>query len=226
MSILGRIGNLVKAKANRVVEAAEKSDPVGIVKQQMMEAKTQLAEYEQAVRQMGSEKINVEKQVQEAKAEVADWGKKAELAMGEGNEELARKACERQTEAETKLNSLKTSLKTATANFEKMKQRLVEQKGLIDKKDGEMRTLESRQKAAQANLKMRETMTKYEGNGSALDQIDIFEQKVSEMESEAQAADDIEDALGGDDIEKEFAALSSDGATDDKMAALRAKSKK
>lgn len=225
MSILSRIGNLVKAKANRVVESAEKSDPVGIVKQQMMEAKKQLGDYEQAVREMGAQKIAVEKDVEVAKSEVKDWGKNAETAMNNGNEDLARKALERQTEAENKLNSLKTSLKTSTANFEKMKQRLVEQKTIIDKKSSEIRTLESRQKAAKANLKMRETMTKYEGNDSAMDQISIFEDKVAEMENEAQAADELEEAMGGEDIEKEFEAMTSDGAVDDKMAALKAKMK-
>jgi phage shock protein A len=223
MGLFSRISNIVKAKANRAVEAAEKEDPVGIIKAQLQEAKKNLGEFESAVRQQGAEKIRLEKQVDSLKAEVKSWGKKAEIALGEGNEDLATKALERQTELENELESAKSSLKSITVRFDKMKAKVVSEKQKIDSCTKKVSTLQAQQNAAKANLKMRETISKYEGNGSAMDQIALYEEKVQALQNESEAADEMEEEATGADLDKQFEELESKSDVSDKMAALKAK---
>jgi phage shock protein A len=223
MGILSRIGNIMKAKANRVVEAEESKDPVGIMKSQLHEAQENLGQFESAVSDQGANMKSLEKKVVILRDEVKKWEKNAEAALTEGNEDLAGKALERQTEKEEELLATKTGLKNATATFEKMRTKVVAEKKKIDACKGKMSSLEARQKAAQANLKMRETFNKFEGNGNPMDQISVFEDKIDAMENKAEICEDMADEASGANLDAEFAELESKGAVSDKMAALKAK---
>lgn len=223
MGILSRITNVIKAKANKAVEAAEAADPVGIMKAALKEAQENLGQFESAVRDHGAEKIRLEKKVEDLKANVKKWGSNAEAAMGEGNEALAEKACERQTEYETELASTKAALKATSDSFEKMTTKIISEKKKMDACKAKMSSLEARQKAAQANLKMKETLTAHEGSGSALDRISVFEDKISDLENKVTASDELEEAVKGEDLDSQFEELENKGSTSDKMAALKAK---
>ena len=223
MALLKRIGNILKAKANRAVEAAEMQDPVGVIKSQIHEAQEQLKEFENAVHTYGAEKVRLEKKVVELKEQARKSGKSAETALKEGNEDLAVKLLQRQAETEAELETTKKNLKTTEVGFEQMKRKMGDRKKYVEDGQRKIGSLEARQKAAQANLKMRDTMAKFEGNGSAFDQIGIFEDKIEELENKASVADEIELEEKGEDLDAQVEALEAKSAVEDRLAALKAK---
>lgn len=217
-----RLSNIGKAKANQAINALEDQDPIGLIESSLSEARKNLAQFESAVRDSGSEKIRLDKEVIRISGEVKRWGDNAKSAMEEGNEKLAVKALERQTTFEEELVGLKQQQKIAKSGFEKMTNKIIEQKGLIKTQQSKMGSLKAKHKAAQANLKMRETITQFEGSGSAFDQISRFEDKVNADCNKVEAADAMEDVAKGEDLDAQFEEMENKSAVSDKLAALKA----
>ena len=151
------------------------------------------------------------------------WGKNAETAVTEGKDDLAGKALERQMGLETELASTKASLKSMTLTFDQMKDRMFAQKKKIETYATKMSSLKARQKSAQSNLKMRETLSKYEGSDSAFDQISRYEDKVEDLINKSTAADEIDVEENGTDLDAEFADMNASSSSNDRLAALKAK---
>jgi phage shock protein A len=223
MGLFKRISNIVKSKAEKVVSAAEAQDPVGIVKSQIQEAKKDLGDFESAVQDLGAQKHRLDNEVKELTAESKKWEKGAQAALSSENEELARKSLERKAEVDQQLVATKGQLKVADSNFEKAKVKLFEQKKYIEQKGREVSSLEARQKSAQANIKMTQTMAKYEGNGNSIDQIEIFSDKVKDLENKAAACEEMDLEAKGEDIEAQLEDLAQDSAVDDALAKMKAK---
>lgn len=222
-SFFNRLKNIVSANANKALSAAESKDPAAIAEDQIRQHKEQVARFESAVKKLGSQKIGTEKDIERLKGDVKDWGKKAEMAMEEGNETLAEKALERQTQMEQELSTKQAFLKTTAAQYDKTVKTLKAKKEQIQQIQMELSSLKARQEAAKANLEMQKAQVSFEGNGCAIDQIDLMKKKVGDMENEATAGVDLAEDMQGEDIDAQFEKLESSGAVNDKMAALKAK---
>ena len=164
----------------------------------------------------------LEKEVSRLKEEVKRWGDNAKTALQEKNEGLAVKALERQTTFETELTGIQSQYKTAKKSFETMTARILEQKNIIKTQESKMGSLKAKHKAAQANLKMRETISKYEGSGNSFDQIARFEEKVNADCNKVEAADAMDEVANGEDLDSKFEALENKSSVSDKLEALKA----
>ena len=225
---LKRLLSLGKAKVDKAISAEEDKDPIMMIEAGLSEARKHLSEYESAVQETGAEKIRLEKEGTRIKEEVKLWGKNAKTALEEGGkraDELATTSFERQTIFETELEGIQSQYKMAKKGFETMTSRLLEQKSLIKNQESKMGSLKAKNKAAQANLKMRETISKFEGSGNSFDQISRFEDKVNEDCNRVEAADAMDEVANGEDLDSQFEKMESKSAVSDKLAALKASMK-
>jgi phage shock protein A len=93
MSLLDRVGTLLRANLNELVEKAE--DPEKLLKQIVLDMENQLMQLKTQVAIAIADQHLLEKKRGEQERETADWRRKAELAVGKGQDDLARAALER-----------------------------------------------------------------------------------------------------------------------------------
>lgn len=93
MSLLERVGTLLRANLNDLVEKAE--DPERLLKQIVLDMENQLMQVKTQVAIAIAGEHLLEKKRAEQAANVTEWRKKAELAVSKGQDDLARQALER-----------------------------------------------------------------------------------------------------------------------------------
>jgi phage shock protein A len=93
MSLLDRVSTLLRANLNDLVEKAE--DPEKMLKQIVLDMENQLMQVKTQVAIAIADQHLLEKKRKEHEEQAAEWRRKAELAVGKGNDDLARGALER-----------------------------------------------------------------------------------------------------------------------------------
>ena len=92
MSLLDRVSTLLRANLNDLVEKAE--DPERMLKQIVLDMENQLLQVKTQVAIAIADQHLLEKKRVEQEQHAADWRRKAELAVGKGQDDLARAALE------------------------------------------------------------------------------------------------------------------------------------
>lgn len=93
MSLLDRVGTLLRANLNELVEKAE--EPERLLKQIVLDMENQLMQLKtQVAIAIAGEHLLAKKRAEQA-SETAEWRRKAELAVSKGQDDLARAALER-----------------------------------------------------------------------------------------------------------------------------------
>ncbi|KAL7254719.1 hypothetical protein ACSBR1_008964 [Camellia fascicularis] len=150
---------------------------------------------------------NKYKAAQEASEE---WYKRAQLALGKGDEDLAREALKRRKSYADNANTLKAQLdqqKNVVDNLVS-NTRLLESK--IQEAKSKKDTLKARAQSAKTATKVSEMLGNV-NTSSALSAFEKMEEKVMAMESQAEALNQ----LTTDDLEGKFALLESSSVDDD-----------
>ena len=132
-SILGRIGQLVRANVNAMIDQAE--DPEKMIDQLIRDFDSNMQEAEEAVAQTVGNLRLLEDDQREAQAAHAEWGAKAAAASrkademrGEGNgaeadrfDDLAKIALRRQLSFETQLTTFRSQIEQQTTLTNQLK---------------------------------------------------------------------------------------------------------
>ena len=98
MSLLDRVSTLLKANLNDLVDKAE--DPEKMLKQVVLDMENQLMQVKTQVAIAIADEHLLERKRKEQETQAADWKRKAELAVGKGEDDLARAALERALSSE------------------------------------------------------------------------------------------------------------------------------
>ena len=211
-SILGRIGQLVRANVNAMLDGAE--DPARMLDQLIRDFSDNIAEAEQAVAQTVGNLRLLEDDHREAEQARAEWGSKAAAASrkadelrGEGKtaeaerfDELAKIALRRQISFESQLSTFKQQIDQQTALTNQLKDGLnklrIKREDLVRKRD----ELVSRAKMAQAQTQVQQAVR----NVSVMDptsELSRFEERIRRQEAMARgmqevAASSLEEQFG------------------------------
>jgi phage shock protein A len=216
-SILGRVGQLVRANINAILDSAE--DPEQMLDQLVRDFTNNIAEAEEAVAQTIGNLRLVEDDAREARSASAEWLDKAKAASrradqlrAEGNtteadrfDELAKIALRRQVSFEGTAKSLETQVAAQTDLADKLKDGLnklrVKREELVNKRD----ELVSRAKMAQAQAQVQESLQSV----SVMDptsEISRFEERIRRQEAQVRGREEV----SASSLEEQFAALESD----------------
>lgn len=93
MSLLDRVGTLLRANLNDLVEKAE--DPERLLKQIVLDMENQLLQVKTQVAIAIADEHLLQKKRDEQEKQAAEWRRKAEMAVQKGHDDLARAALER-----------------------------------------------------------------------------------------------------------------------------------
>ena len=220
MSLWNRLGLLMKSNVNAAISKAE--EPEKILNQLLVDMREQFIKAKKQVAVAIADEKRLYAKMNQSKKSAGEWEKKAMLALSKGDETLAREALSRQqqdAELHTGWQKQWTDQKGAT---EKLRAQLHKLQKKIDEAKRKKDLLIARQKRAEAQKAIQQTMGGLD-DSSAFDAFDRMTEKVEQNEAEADAAEDLAGDLAGEDLESKFAALEHESGTQDALAALKAK---
>jgi phage shock protein A len=214
MGLFDRIGRVVKANINDLVNKAE--DPEKILEQAIVDMQEDLVQLRQAVATAIATQKRSQKQYEQAQAEANTWQQRAMLALQKGDEELARQALQRKkTNADT-AETIKAQLDQQSSQVETLKRNLIGLESKISEAKTKKNMLKARAQAAKANEQLQNTIGSL-NTSSAMSAFDRMEEKVLQMEARSQAAAE----LGSSGLEQQFALLEAGGGVEDELAAMK-----
>lgn len=217
ISIVKRITRLFKSSTNDVLDRIE--DPGALARQMVRELATEIAKYEEAVSSILGDQILLVKKSDAAKHDLAEWNKKAELAIRAGRDDLATAALERASRAETNSAVFDKSLSILSPKANALKSKLIELRKKKDNADNEAQLLDARAKAANATSKAARILG---GVGDNPVDFDSVRQRVDKIEAGAEALQEIAEEGDFQQIDLELSNLSVTPVAD-RLAALKAK---
>ena len=219
MGLFGRLGTLIRSNINELISKAE--DPEKMLNQVLVDMKTQLVEAKKQVAVAIADEKRIKKQYEGEAAKAAEWERKAMLAVRAGDDNLARAALKRKNEHEQTAEVLKQQWESQQKSVEQLKGALRGLDNKIEEAKRKRNILVSRQKRAEAQRTINETLSNINSN-SAFETFDRMSDRVMQIEAEAEASAEL-GALPEASLESEFKALEAGAGVDDELAALKKK---
>jgi phage shock protein A len=216
MALLERVSTLVRANLNDLIDRAE--DPEKMIKQVILDMQNQLLQVKTQVAIAIADQHLLEQKRKAQEDRVADWMRKAELAVNKGQDELARAALHRVesyreldgsfaqqvSDQQAQVDHLKTA-------YRQLEQKLAEAEAKADLLVAQHRRARAVGKASDARLALADR-----SKGAAFDRM---KRKVAQSEALGQAKTE----MAADDVEDRFVALEREDRIERLLAELKAK---
>jgi phage shock protein A len=215
MGLFDRLSRVVRANLNDLVSKAE--DPEKVLEQAVIDMQEDLVQLRQAVARAIAEQKRTEQRYNQDLNESRKWEERAKLALGKGDENLAREALTRKKSLSDTAAAYKAQLDQQSTMVESLRRNLVALESKISEAKTKKNMLQARAKAAKANAELQQTLGGI-GTSSATGAFERMENKVLDMEATSQAAGE----LAGFGIENQFAELEASSGVEDELAALKA----
>ena len=228
MSLFQRAHDILSAKANKALDAAEKPDEIlDLSYEQMLD---QITKVRQALVTIAASRKRIELQEQQLQHSADHLQDQAQAALAQGREDLAREALTRRAAAQTQINEMEPQHQQLTEEEQKMEQTLQVLQDRVNKFRTQKETLKAQYTAASAMTSVNESVagisTTLGDSGAALQRA---QDKIATMQSRAGALDELlqsgvlEDVGGDtDDIQKELDEAGAAAGVDQELAALKA----
>jgi phage shock protein A len=232
-SILGRVGQLIRANVNAILDGAE--DPEKMLDQLVRDYTDNIAQAEDAAAQTIGNLRLVEDDAREAHEALTEWGGKAQAASRKADElrtagnaseadkfdDLAKIALRRQLAYESQAKTLDTQVAQQSETADQLKDGLnklrAKREELVQKRD----ELVARAKMAQAQAKVQQTMSSV----SVMDptsEIARFEEGIRRQEAMVRGREEV----SASNLADQFASLDSDedeAEVNARLAAMKSK---
>jgi phage shock protein A len=216
MALMERVGMLVRANLNDIIDKAE--EPEKMIKQVILDMQNQLLQVKTQVAIAIADQHLLEKKRKENLDKSADWTRKAELAVDKKDDDLARAAIERSLSYRSLAENFGEQVADQTVQAEnlksalrKLEQKLAEAQAKSDVLIAQHRRARALNKAGDARLAM--------GNASSAEAFDRMKGKVQRTEALSQAKAE----LTGETIEDRLALLEKEDEVTRLLAELKSK---
>lgn len=228
MTLFQRAHDIMEAKANKALDAAEKPDEMlDLSYEQMLE---QITQVRRGLVAIAASRKQIELQAQQLQHSVDHLQDQAKAALSHGKEDLAKEALSRKAAAQAQIDAMAPQHQQLTEQEEKLGHTL----GALQKKVNDFRTqkevMKAQYTAAEATSSVDENAagisTAFSDSGAALQRA---QDKIGALQARAGALDELlqsgvlEDVGGDtDDIQQELDEAGSAADVDRELAALKA----
>jgi phage shock protein A len=228
MSLFQRAHDIVAAKADKALDAAEKPDEMlDYSYNQMLE---QITRIRRALVDIVASRKRIELQETQLQHSVDHLNDQAKAALAQGREDLAREALSRKAAAQAQIDEMEPQHQQLTEEEQKLGHALGELQEKVNNFRSRKEVLKAQYTAASAISSVNESAagisTSFSDSGAALQRA---QDKIDTMQARAGALDELlqsgvlEDVGGGgDDIQKELDEVTSSSDVDRELAALKA----
>jgi len=221
MGIFQKLSTLIKSNINDLIARAE--NPEKMLNQIILDMREQLAKAKREVAAAIADERKLRTKYEDEAKQARDWEQRAMLAVQEGRDDLAKQALLRQQEHGERAATLENTWRAQAQETEKLKASLRQLNDKIEEAKRKRNLLIAKQKRAQAQKRIHETMSGL-SDTSAFEAFDRMAEKIEESERRSLAAAEVDEALTGDTLEQEFARLESGTeapGVDDRLLALK-----
>jgi len=228
MGLFQRAHDIVSAKANKALDAAEKPDEMlDLSYEQMLD---QLTQVRRGLVAIAASRKQIELQEQQLQHTVEHLQDQAKAALAQGNEELAREALSRKAAAQGQIDSLDQQRQQLAEEQQKLEETLAKLQQRVNAFRSQKEVLKAQYTAAQAETSVNESVTgiskSFSDEGASLQRA---QDKIATMQARAGAMDELiqsgvlEDVGGNtDDIQEELDKAGTNAEVDKELAALKA----
>ena len=221
MGIFTKLSTVIKSNINDLISRAE--NPEKMLNQIILDMRDQLAKAKREVAAAIAAERKLKSQLEDEVKQAQDWERRAVLAVQEGRDDLAKQALVRQQEHAERASVLRQTWEAQAAETEKLKGSLRQLNDKIEEAKRKRNLLIAKQKRAQAQRRIHETMSGL-SDTSAFEAFNRMAEKIEEQEQRSLAQAEVTEALQGDTLETEFLQLEEGdggGDTDARLAALK-----
>jgi phage shock protein A len=227
MGLFRRISDIVSANLNEMTEGFE--DPERMLKQAIREMEQTIAEATQETAKVLANEKLLAKELANNERQADEWQRKAEQAVGSGDDNLARKALSRKQEHQKLVTALQDQLTAAQDASRTLKHQLEGMQAKLAEAKRNLATLSARQRAADFKKKMNTNEIAIDTGAASDDAFAKFErmrEKVERAEAEAEALAELRGVKSsvGDDFGT--SRNSADVEVDAELEALKRKHKR
>jgi phage shock protein A len=212
MGLLERVGTLIRANLNDMIDRAE--DPEKMIKQVMMDMENQYLQVKTQVAVSIADQHMLEKKLRENEDSGKDWMRKAEVAVDKGEDDLARSALDRFHTSQRLTQSYREQVDDQKAQVEALKSALQKLEQKLDEAKSKRDLLLARHRRSVALGKAAHAQTAL-GDNSKSATFDRLKDRVHHTEAVATAevellTDDVSEKLTRLDRDNEVERLLND----------------
>lgn len=220
MGIFARLARLIKANINDLISKSE--DPEKVLNQLVEDMVKQLDEAKQQVAVAIADEKRLAKQVEAETANVAEWERKAMMAVRAGDDALAKEALARKKEHATTAEQFREQWQKQKAGVDQLKLALRALNNKIEEAKRKKSLLIARKKRAEAQKAIQETLGGLQ-SASAFESFDAMAEKIERMEAEAEAGAEMAEEYTGDRLKQRFDTLEATAGADEDLLDLKRK---
>jgi phage shock protein A len=228
MTLFQRAHDIVQAKANKALDAAEKPDEMlDLSYEQMLD---QITQVRRGLVEIAASRKRIELQEQQFQHTVDHLQDQAKAALAQGREDLAREALSRKAAAQAQIDAMEPQHEQLVGEEEKLGNTLDALQKRVNNFRTQKEVLKAQYTAAQAETSVGESaagISQTFGDSGA--ELQRTEDKIAQMQARAGAVDELlasgvlEDVGGDtDDIQKELDEAGTAAGVDQELAALKA----
>jgi phage shock protein A len=216
MALLERVSTLVRANINDLIDKAE--EPEKMIKQVILDMQNQLLQVKTQVAIAIADQHLLEKRQKENEEKTTEWMRKAELAVGKKEDDLARAALHRVESYREMAGSFSQQVSDQKAQVENLKTALRQLEQKLAEAMGKADLLIAQQRRARAVGKAHDARTAI-GDHSKAAAFDRMKNKVARNEAVSQAKSE----LGAEDIEGRLTAIEKEDRIEQLLAEMKAR---
>src|ERR671929_996852 len=204
MGIFDRLSTLIRSNINDLISSAE--NPEKMLNQIIVDMRSQLAKAKQQVAAAIADEKRLRDQADAEYRNAQDWEKRAMLAVQEGRDDLAKQALVRHGEHLNHGQTLEATWQSHQLETEKLKNSLRDLNDKIEEAKRKKNLLVARQRRAQAQKRIAETMSSL-SEKSAFEAFARMEERIEQSERQLKASVEIDEEFSGDNLANQFKQL-------------------
>ena len=182
MGMFTRVRDIISSNINSMLDNAE--DPEKMVKLMIMEMEDALVEIKASCAGAMAAKKRVERALQDAGNRAAEWGKKAEMAVGKGREDLAREALLEKRSYTEKADGLDREALEVQGIIEEYQDEIKQLEEKLSSAREKQRVLVQRAIHAKRKKKAQEEIRRFDSSDTFI-RFEQFENRIERLEAEA-----------------------------------------
>ena len=221
MGIFQKLSTLLRSNINDLISRAE--NPEKMLTQIILDMRDQLAKAKREVAAAIADERKLKQQLNEEVKQAQDWEQRAMLAVRENRDDLAKQALVRQQEHAERATSLDQTWRSQSVETDKLKASLRQLNDKIDEAKRKRNLLVAKQKRAQAQRRIHDTMSGL-SDTSAFEAFNRMAEKIEDSERRLLAEAEVDKTITVPSVETQFMKLEAgdaDVAIEDRLLALK-----
>ncbi|CAM9733757.1 unnamed protein product [Scytosiphon promiscuus] len=220
MNLADRFLRVAKANLNNILQTWE--DPEKILEQAVDDMQKDLVKIRQSYAEVSATQKRMDRQKQEADRLATNWYDRAQLALQNGDEDLAREALARRQQQLDTSASMGQQMTVQGEALDKLRDSMQQLEAKITEakvNPGRADTLIARARTAKTTTQVNDMLGSITGTTS-MDAFDRMQEKVETLEANAEIAGELSGSTSVS-LEGKFKALEGNNAVDDELAKMK-----